>query len=126
METRHKLDSFKKNEGFKTPESYFDTVNSRVMNSLPKKDITNNEVEEVTRWMKLKPISYLAAMFVGAALIIKIALPTFATQEDVVVAEVVDIESASDMFIQETIEGAMFDDYSMYVYLSENIEGYDE
>lgn len=129
MDKRHKLNSFKKNEGFKTPDAYFDSLSSRVMSSLPKSEEAHVEPVDATIWMKLKPITYLAAMFIGAALIIKVALPTFSIQDDSVVAEVVDLDDVdglSDQFIQETVDGAMFDDYSMYVYLSENIDSYDE
>lgn len=128
MDKRHKLDSFKKNEGFKLPEGYFDSLNSRVMNSLPIEDKAEvDRLETVTLWTKLKPITYLAAMFMGAALIIKVVLPSLTPADaETTLANDFNIDNVTDEFIQETIDGAMLDEYSMYLYLSDNIDDYEE
>ena len=128
MDKRHKLDSFKKNEGFKLPEGYFDSLNSRVMNSLPIEDKAEvDRLETVTLWTKLKPITYLAAMFMGAALIIKVVLPSLTPADaETTLANDFNIDNVTDEFIQETIDGAMLDEYSMYLYRSDNIDDYEE
>lgn len=127
MSKKYKLDSFKKNEGFKVPENYFDGLEAKIMDAMPKPSQKSYPLpdEKTTLWVKLKPIMYLAAMFIGAALIIKVALPTL-LKEQGTIAQGIDLDEVSDEFIQETVDGALFDDYAMYVYLSENIESYEE
>lgn len=126
MDKRDKLDQFKKNEGFKMPEGYFETLNSEVMASLPKTAERELEVIEVSKWTKMKPLIYLAAMFIGAALIIKVALPSFVTESPELYAQEFDEEEVSDEFIQETIDAALLDDYSMYMFLNEDLDSYEE
>ena len=75
-----------KEHSFKVPEGYFENLTSEVMDKLPEKEKVAFKEEPVSTWTRLKPLVYMAAMFVGA---------DFA------------------------VEGAMLDDYSLYVYLSD-------
>ena len=62
----------------------------------------------------------MAAMFVGAALIIRVASTEHksVTVDEVAVTEV-DTELISDEMIDVALDRAMLDDYSLYVYLSD-------
>ena len=62
----------------------------------------------------------MAAMFVGAALIIRVASTDHkpVTVDEVAVTEV-DTEVISDEMIDVALDRAMLDDYSLYVYLSD-------
>ena len=62
----------------------------------------------------------LAAMFVGAALIIRVASTDHkpAAVDEVAVTEV-DTEVVSDEMLDVALDRAMLDDYSLYVYLSD-------
>ena len=104
-------------EPFHVPSAYFETLTDQIMNSLPDKEI-REEIADVSFWQKTKPLVYLAAMFIGAALIIRIMMPLANSKNDL--AAEIDIETVSDEFIQEAIDGAMLDDYLMYVYLTNN------
>ena len=95
-----------KENSFKVPEGYFENLTSEVMNKLPEKEKVTLKEEPVSTWTRLKPLLYMAAMFIGAALIIR-------------VAEVVDTEVISDEMIDVALDRAMLDDYSLYVYLSD-------
>ena len=96
-----------KENSFKVPEGYFENLTSEVMNKLPEK-------EKVT-------LLYMAAMFIGAALIIRVASTDHKSvaTDDVAVTEVVDTEVISDEMIDVALDRAMLDDYSLYVYLSD-------
>ena len=59
-----------KENSFKVPDGYFENLTSEVMNKLPEKEKVVFKEESVSTWTRLKPLLYLAAMFVGAALII--------------------------------------------------------
>ena len=76
--------------------------------------------EPVSTWTRLKPLLYLAAMFVGAALIIRVASTDHkpAAVDEVAVTEV-DTEVVSDEMLDVALDRAMLDDYSLYVYLSD-------
>ena len=63
----------------------------------------------------------MAALFIGAALIIRVASTDLKSvaSDDVAVTEVVDTEVISDEMIDVALDRAMLDDYSLYVYLSD-------
>lgn len=109
-----------KENSFKVPDGYFENLTSEVMNKLPEKEKVVFEEEPVSTWTRLKPLLYMAAMFVGAALIIRVAS---ADHKSVAVDEVtvteVDTEVISDEMIDVALDRAMLDDYSLYVYLSD-------
>lgn len=49
--------------GFRTPDGYFDNLAERIAASLPEKQIL--PVAKPTRWQRVRPFVYLAAMFAG-------------------------------------------------------------
>ena len=114
--TNKDLENIKRKEPFYVPENYFNTLSDQIMSNLPEKEIPDT-TPVVSLWQKAKPLVYLAAMFIGAALIIRFLMPSKNNYTEL--ASGLDIESVSDQFIQETIDGAMFDDYLMHVYLTE-------
>ena len=57
------LDKLGKEPGFKVPENYFANFNSKMVDSLPEVEIT--EEEKPTLWVRLRPFIYMAAMFAG-------------------------------------------------------------
>lgn len=110
-----------KENPFKVPEGYFENLTSEVMNKLPEKEKVSFEEEHISIWTRVKPFLYLAAMFVGAALIIQVASSDHksAAVDDVAVVEMVDTEAISDEMLDVALDRAMLDDYSLYVYLSD-------
>lgn len=108
---------------FRVPEGYFESFTSDLMSRLPEKEKTDIH-REPTTWEKVRPWLYMAAMFVGAALIIRVASPgetvSGGQQQQQIAADESDIEME---YIRTAIENTMMDDYSLYVYLSnENAE----
>ena len=105
---------------FRVPEGYFENFTSELMNRLPEKEKLAFEQKEPTMWERVKPWAYMAAMFVGAALIIRVASTEHkpVTVDEVAVTEV-DTEVISDEMIDVALDRAMLDDYSLYVYLSD-------
>lgn len=108
---------------FRVPEGYFEGFTSDLMSRLPEKEKTDVH-REPTTWEKVRPWLYMAAMFIGAALIIRVASPgetvSNGQQQQQIAADESDIEME---YIRTAIENTMMDDYSQYVYLSdENAE----
>ena len=108
-----------KEHSFKVPEGYFENLTSEVMDKLPEKEKVVFKDESVSTWTRLKPLVYMAAMFVGAALIIRVASSDHKPVNNEVVAPEPETEVVSDQMIDFAVEGAMLDDYSLYVYLSD-------
>lgn len=105
-------------EGFSVPDNYFENLTSRIMTQLPEKE-SLPEVNEPSKWQKIKPFAYMAAMFIGAALIIKVASIDLGSST-VNQIEGVEVSDADEQYISEVINGSMLDDYSLYVYLTES------
>jgi hypothetical protein len=83
-------------------------------------------LKKSTRWDTIKPWVYMAAMFIGAALIVRIVsfegspassenINTITTHTDAKNAS----DNPSDAYIDEMLDMSMMDDYSLYVYLTE-------
>jgi len=105
---------------FKTPEGYFDHLSDRVMKQLPEKE---TRIIAISPWQRIKPWAYMAAMFVGAALLIQVGRGVFSpnTQsqteteffaldsENVVLEEIL-----SDQDLDNSMEDSFMEDYSLY------------
>lgn len=107
-----------KENPFKVPEGYFESLPSGVMNALPEKTKPAIEVEKSTTWTRMRPLLYMAAMFIGAFLIIRVGSWTHKTA-DTNVADATDTEMVTDEYIDVALDRSMMDDYSLYVYLSD-------
>ncbi|MCD8080963.1 MAG: hypothetical protein LUF04_11340 [Bacteroides sp.] len=103
---------------FKVPEGYFENLTMQVMDRLPEKEKPAFKQKTVSLWDKVKPWTYMAAMFVGAALIIRVASTDPGPMDDRMVSEA-ELEMISDEYIHEAVNGSMLDDYSLYMYLSD-------
>lgn len=105
---------------FSVPEGYFENLTSEIMNKLPEKETTTFETKEPTMWERFKPWVYMAAMFVAAALIIQVAsYNPNPFEETPTLSADAETEIVSDEYLDYALNQAMFDDYSLYVYLSE-------
>ncbi|NLZ74224.1 MAG: hypothetical protein GX905_10525 [Bacteroidales bacterium] len=109
---------------FEVPEGYFDRLTDQIIDCLPEKErVIIAEKEEDSLWLKIRPWVYMAAMFVGAALIIRIgswSLGSSQTEESSYTYD----EIISEEYLDISFEKAQMDDYSLYLYLAENGENY--
>ena len=114
------LEHIGKENAFKLPEGYFDHLTEKIMEGLPEKEAVEVHNKPVTLWAKLKPLLYLAAMFVGAALIIRVA--SWNTGQVAADASLeADTDTLTEQFIDFAVSGSMMDDYSLYVYLTDDL-----
>ena len=106
---------------FTVPENYFERLTSEVMEKLPERAPVM-PTKKTTKWDRIKPWTYMAAMFMGAALIIKVASynPNPFSEPERVSAEANNIEAVSDEYLDYAVTQSMLDDYSLYVYLTDN------
>ncbi len=103
---------------FRVPEGYFESLTSEVMNRLPEKEKSLGATrKESTMWERVRPWLYMTAMFIGAALIIRVASTDRTPAADRVAAE----ESETEIeYINMAVDNSMLDDYSLYVYLADS------
>lgn len=103
---------------FRVPDGYFENLTSEVMNRLPEKEKLIAVQTEPTMWQKVKPWLYMTAMFIGAALIIRVASSDRTpAATDRMAAD----ETETEMeYINMAVDNSMLDDYSLYVYLADS------
>lgn len=104
---------------FRVPDGYFENLASEVMSRLPEKEKPVFITKEPTKWEKMKPWLYMAAMFAGAALIIRVASADRAPADSMMAKDDTETEIVSDEYISTVLDNSMLNDYSLYVYLSD-------
>lgn len=111
------LNKVGKEEGFKLPDNYFDTLTARVMARLPEQE-TPVRVDMQPTWsQRVRPWLYMAALFAGVAFLLRIALPSSEVKAEALAHE--EAERQEMEYITRALDEAMLDDYSLYVYLAE-------
>ena len=76
MKTKQNIiEQLKDKEPFKVPEGYFDDLTNNIMQNLPEKEVEETEPVSVTMWDRLRPMLYLAAVFVGLGFFFKTVMP---------------------------------------------------
>lgn len=64
MNTEHNiLEKVGHQTGYTVPEGYFDSVRSKILLNLP--EYEEAKPESISRWRKIQPYIYMAAMFAG-------------------------------------------------------------
>lgn len=104
-----------KENAFRVPDGYFEGLTQEIMQQLPEKDLLSDYAAQPTMWQRVRPWLYMAAMFVGAALIIRVASVPNRTAG----VELAASDDAESEYISMAIDNSMFDDYSLYVYMDE-------
>ncbi|MEY8722475.1 hypothetical protein AALN73_15130 [Bacteroides stercorirosoris] len=105
---------------FRVPDGYFENLTSEVMSRLPEKETPAFIKKEPTKWERIKPWLYMTAMFVGAALIIRVASADRTPATDQIAMDDTETtEVVSDEYISSVLDNSMLDDYSLYVYLTD-------
>ena len=119
-----------KGNPFKVPEGYFEDFTRNMMAQLPaKEDAKNDEVQtepRITPWQRIKPLLYLAAMFIGMIVCVRVVLGEQTAiigddMENATASEFASIgfEQMTDEELCTMVEYTMMDNYTLYQYLSE-------
>ena len=103
---------------FSVPEGYFENLAGKVMEQLPEKE--SQPQPEVTMWERVRPWVYMAAMFCGLMLSVRMFVgeketqsPAAGTMGDMEFSEV------PDEYIDPIVDQTMMDDYTLYEYLTD-------
>ena len=110
------LDKVDRKSGMTVPENYFADFAEKMMQSLPEKEETII-TKPLTRWQKVRPYMYLAAMFAGIWCMVKmvdimgsntIGTPAQIAQSEQILAQAIEDEMFIDDYCYEDV-----DEYSL-------------
>ncbi len=105
---------------FTVPEDYFDNLTEKIMEKLPEKEKDSAPIEEATTWMKIRPLLYMAAMFIAILLPIRYIVQHTTGDKSSLAANDIETEAIVDDYIDYAIlDHTMMDDYTLYQYITE-------
>mgnify|MGYP003296161878 CR=1 FL=1 len=102
---------------FQVPDHYFEEVVQEVMARLPEKAPVQ-PLQEVSTWQRIKPWVYMAAMFCGIMLSVRIFVGN-PQQEEFPISQA-EAEMLPDDEWEIMVRRTLIDDYEFYEYLTEN------
>lgn len=102
---------------FSVPDHYFEDFSRNLMAKLPEKEPLPLP-EEPTLWQRVKPWIYMAAMFCGIMLSVRVFVGE-PQKEEIPHINVADAENIPDEDWEIIIDRIMMDDYTIYQYLTD-------
>ena len=110
------LQNIGKKNPFTVPEHYFEDFTQELMDKLPAKG-TILQAEESTLWLRIKPWLYMAAMFCGIMLSVRIFVGE--PQKDKFPISQAEAEMLPEEDWENFMRRAFNDDYETYQYLTD-------
>jgi len=89
------LKDIAKVDPFKTPEGYFENFTNGIMSQLP--DVVQEDTKNITLWHRVRPWVYMAAMFVGIAMMIDLFVGSTTKQIKYYASEGLNLTSSSEI-----------------------------
>lgn len=105
-------------KAFKVPENYFEELNEKVMSQLPESEPVFEHASP-TLWSKIRPVIYMAAMFMGIMFSVKLFIgnkPSSGSQSETLYSQSVSENVNTDTTYEETMTDyavASMDDYTL-------------
>ncbi|WP_455673952.1 hypothetical protein [Phocaeicola sp.] len=101
---------------FTVPEGFFEDFSRELMEKLPEKEPALPE-SAITTWQRVKPWIYMAAMFCGLMLSIRMFVGH--PKQDTPIFTSAETAEFSDEYVEAIMDHSMMDDYTLYQYLTE-------
>ena len=102
---------------FNVPDQYFENFTRELMNQLPEKENIPT-MPELTLWQRVKPWVYMAAMFVGIMLSVRVFVGAPQSEEEFPFSQT-EAENIPNEEWENVIRRAFIDDYETYQFLTE-------
>lgn len=102
---------------FRVPDHYFEEVTQEIMSKLPEKEPMPT-MAEPTLWERVKPWMYMAAMFCGIMLSVRVFVGK--PQDENFPISHTEAEMLPEEEWENMVRRTMMDDYEFYQYLTEN------
>ena len=102
---------------FTVPEGYFERFTEQLMEKLPEREAQPEP--KLTLWTRVKPWVYMAAMFCGLMLSVRMFVGEKQSQSPAATSETTDFTEVPDEYIDPIVNQTMMDDYTLYQYLTD-------
>lgn len=102
---------------FTVPEGYFERFTQQLMEKLPEREA--QPAPKLTLWTRVKPWVYMAAMFCGLMLSVRMFVGEKQSQSPAATSETTDFTEVPDEYIDPIVNQTMMDDYTLYQYLTD-------
>ncbi len=102
---------------FTVPEGYFERFTEQLMEKLPEREA--QPAPKLTLWTRVKPWVYMAAMFCGLMLSVRMFVGEKQSQSPAAISETTDFTEVPDEYIDPIVNQTMMDDYTLYQYLTD-------
>ncbi|MBM6758269.1 hypothetical protein [Bacteroides mediterraneensis] len=102
---------------FTVPEGYFERFTEQLMEQLPEREA--QPAPKLTLWTRVKPWVYMAAMFCGLMLSVRMFVGEKQSQSPTATPETTDFTEVPDEYIDPIVNQTMMDDYTLYQYLTD-------
>lgn len=101
---------------FTVPEGYFERFTEQLIEKLPEREA--QPAPQLTLWTRVKPWVYMAAMFCGLMLSVRMFVGEKQSQSPAA-SETTDFTEVPDEYIDPIVNQTMMDDYTLYQYLTD-------
>lgn len=102
---------------FTVPEGYFERFTEQLMEKLPEREA--QPAPRLTLWTRVKPWVYMAAMFCGLMLSVRMFVGEKQSQSPAAISGTTDFTEVPDEYIDPIVNQTMMDDYTLYQYLTD-------
>ena len=102
---------------FTVPEGYFERFTEQLIEKLPEREA--QPAPKLTLWTRVKPWVYMAAMFCGLMLSVRMFVGEKQSQSPAATSETTDFTEVPDEYIDPIVNQTMMDDYTLYQYLTD-------
>lgn len=102
---------------FTVPEGYFERFTEQLMEKLPEREA--QPAPKLTLWTRVKPWVYMAAMFCGLMLSVRMFVGEKQSQSPAATSETTDFTEVPDEYIDPIVNQTMMDDYTLYQHLTD-------
>ena len=102
---------------FTVPEGYFERFTEQLMEKLPEREA--QPAPKLTLWTRVKPWVYMAAMFCGLMLSVRMFVGEKQSQSPAATSETTDFTEVPDEYIDPIVNQTMMDNYTLYQYLTD-------
>lgn len=102
---------------FTVPEGYFERFTEQLMEKLPEREA--QPAPKLTLWTRVKPWVYMAAMFCGLMLSVRMFVGEKQSQSPAATSETTDFTEVPDEYIDPIVNQTMMDDYTLHQYLTD-------
>ena len=110
------IERYGKKQPFTMPEGYLEQLHEQLMSNLPETQPTATAEAKVTLMTRIKPLLYMAAMFVGIIFMVQGIM--YVQQNHVKPDNLAAAEELYDPEVDDFMASSLYSEYALYSYLT--------